>query len=85
MLLLPPTQVRTSGESCVAEFPPPSSRWNRRLGGCWPLGGDAWTKITRSSEPTMPQLLATFTAVKMLSPGEKEPDNMPCTRFFVTY
>ena len=47
---------------------PPSSRLNLRVGMDWAVWGVALTNITFSSDPTIPQLFATLTAVKMLSP-----------------
>lgn len=50
--------------------PNPSSNFS--AAGEWPVGADAWTKITFSWEATMPQVWATFTAVSMLSPDTQE-------------
>lgn len=51
-----------------AAVAPPSSRLNLRVGMAWAVWGVALTNITFSSDPTIPQLFATLTAVKMLSP-----------------
>lgn len=63
-----PTSLMTSMEPWLAAVPP-SPSWNLRVGMDWAVWGVAWTNITLSSEPTIPQLFATLTAVKMLSPG----------------
>lgn len=47
---------------------PPSSRLNFRVGMDWAVWGVAFTNITFSPNATIPQLFATLTAVKMLSP-----------------
>lgn len=53
-----------------------SSRLNRRVGMDRAVGGVALTNITFSSDPTIPQILATLTAVKMLSPVWRQTKNL---------
>lgn len=63
-----PTCVMTSTELWVSMFPP-SSRLKVSMGVDWAVCGVALTNITFSSDPTIPQLFATLTAVRMLSPA----------------
>ena len=61
------THVLISTEICDAVVTS-SSRVNLRVGMDWAVGGVALTNTTLSSDPTIRQLFATFTAVKILSP-----------------
>lgn len=65
-----PTWVKTSAEFWTPARPS-SSRLKVRVGTDDASWGAALTNITRSWHSTIPQLLATLTAVIMLSPAEK--------------
>lgn len=65
-----PTWVMISAELWKPSFPS-SSRLNVRVGTDDAVWAAALTNITRSWHPIIPQLFATLTAVKMLSPAEK--------------
>lgn len=53
-----------------------SSRLNLRVGMDWAVWGVAVMNITFSSDPTIPQVFATLTAVRTLSPMVKKTHKM---------